>query len=46
VCRKSGIRESDANVASNEDGAHAFPRIACDLLGEELEAHNEDSEDL
>ncbi len=37
--KKSGIKESDANVSSNEDGGDAFPRIACDLLGGELETY-------
>ncbi len=44
--RKSGIKESDADVTPNEDGGGAFPRIACELLGEELEAYKKDSEDL
>jgi hypothetical protein len=44
---KSAIEDiSDVDVASNEDGGDAFPRIACELWGEEAEAIGEETEGL
>jgi hypothetical protein len=46
VWRKSCIEDSDADVAFNEEGGDAFPRIPCKLWKEEVEVAREEAEGL